>query len=110
MKKRLRKKRHIDEFAEWGRHLVVFRNTKNAADVFHDAFISEAIERNGCLCGGGLSDDKIDVIVELGKMADDPEGKFIKVTEWLNNRPDVEKWKAGSFIDLWNGNFDELED
>lgn len=44
------------------------------ADAFHDAFIIEAIEGNGCYCGGSLSDDKIDVIVELVKMSEDPEG------------------------------------
>lgn len=110
MKKRLRKKKHIGEFAEWGRQLVVIRNTKKNADEFHDAFISEAIEMNGCFCGGGLSDDKIDVIVELGKKSDDPESKFLKVTDWLNNRPDVETWKAGTLFDLWNGDYDEIEE
>lgn len=73
MKKRLRKKKHICEFAEWGRQLIATRNTKMDADAFHDAFIIEAIEGNGCYCGGSLSDDKIDVIVELVKMSEDPE-------------------------------------
>jgi uncharacterized protein YggL (DUF469 family) len=72
MKKRLRKKKHIDEFAEWGCQLIATRNTKRDADAFQDAFIIEAIEGNGCYCGGSLSDDRIDVIVELGKMSKTP--------------------------------------
>ncbi len=60
------------------------------ADAFQDAFIVEAIEGNGCYCGGSLSDDKIDVIVELGKVSEDPEGKFARVTAWLDTRSDIE--------------------
>lgn len=110
MKKRLRKKKHIGEFVEWGRHLLVSRNTKDNAEEFHDAFIFEAIEMNGCFCGGGLSDDKIDVIVELGKHSDDPEGRFARIVDWLNQRPDVDKWKYGPLVDLWYGKFDDIEE
>ena len=66
MKKRLRKKKHRGEFTEWGRQLVATRNTKNNAEAFQNAFIVEAIEGSGCYCGGSLSEDKLDVIVELG--------------------------------------------
>lgn len=110
MKKRLRKKKHCGEFSEWGRQLVAIRDTKKDADAFQDAFIAEAIEDNGCCCGGSLSDDKVDVIVELGKMTDDPEAKFSKVTAWLDARPDVEGWRAGPLFDLWHGDYDDIEE
>jgi uncharacterized protein YggL (DUF469 family) len=67
MKKRLRKKKHYGEFTEWGRQLIVTRNRKEGFDEFLDAFIEEAIEANGCYCGGGGSDDRLDVVVELGR-------------------------------------------
>ena len=110
MKKRLRKKKHIGEFAEWGRQLVASRNTNINADAFHDAFIIEAIEANGCYCGGSLSDDKINVIVELGKMSENLESKFAKVTAWIDKRSDIEEWRAGPLFDLWHGDYDDIED
>lgn len=108
MKKRLRKKKHLGDFSEWGRQLVAIRNTKKDADEFHDAFIIEAIEANGCYCGGSLSDDKINVIVELGKQSEDLESKFAKVTAWLDDRADVEEWRAGTLFDLWHGDYVDI--
>ncbi len=110
MKKRLRKKKHIGEFAEWGRQLIATRNTNIDSDAFQDAFIVEAIEGNGCYCGGSLSDDKIDVIVELGKMSEDPNGKFAKVTAGLDARSDIKGWRAGPLFDLWYGDYKDIED
>ena len=110
MKKRLRKKQHRGEFTEWGRQLVATRNTKEDADDFQDAFILQAIEANGCYCGGSLSDDKVDVIVELGRLSKDPETKFSKVTAWLDARQDVEDWRAGPLFDIWHGDYDDIED
>ena len=109
MKKRLRKKKHHGEFVEWGRQLVATRNTRSDADAFQDAFILEAIEANGCYCGGSMSDDKIDVIIELGRMPDDPAAKFAKVTGWLDARPDVEGWRAGELFDTWHSDYDDIE-
>jgi uncharacterized protein YggL (DUF469 family) len=103
MKKRLRKKKHVGEFTEWGRQLIATRNTKADAEAFQDAFIVEAIEGNGCCCGGGMSEDQINVVVELGKSSDDPEGRFAKVAAWLDARPDVQGWEAGPVFDLWHG-------
>jgi uncharacterized protein YggL (DUF469 family) len=110
MKKRLRKKKHCGEFTEWGRRLVVTRNTKADADAFLDAFIAEAIEANGCHCGGSLSDDKLDVVVELGRMSNNPEAEFARVAGWLDARPDVETWRAGELFDVWHGDFQDIED
>jgi uncharacterized protein YggL (DUF469 family) len=109
MKRRLRKKKHLGEFAEWGRRLIVTRNTQAEADAFQDAFICEAIEGNGCCCGGAMSAEQIDVIVELGKADDDPDGRFARVTAWLDARADVRGWQAGPLFDLWYGDFDDLE-
>jgi uncharacterized protein YggL (DUF469 family) len=110
MKKRLRKKKHRGKFTEWGRQLVATRNTKADSDAFQDAFILEAVEANGCYCGGLLSADKIDVVVEIGRMSEDPEAKFLKVTSWLDARPDVKNWKAGPMFDVWHGNYDDIKD
>ncbi len=110
MKKRLRKKKHVGEFAQWGRQLVITRNTKDGFDEFLDAFILEAVEANGCYCGGGGQDDKLDVVVELGRRSDDPGARFKRITDWLDARADVQSWKAGEEMDLWYGPFLDIED
>jgi uncharacterized protein len=103
MKKRLRKKKRIGEFIEWGRRLVVTRNSKDGFDEFFDAFIEEAIETNGCFCGGGGKEDNLDIIVELGQRSTDPEPKFERIAAWLSNRFDVQCWQASGEFDLWHG-------
>lgn len=102
MKKRLRKKKHIGEFAEWGVQLVVMRNRKDEYDEFFDTFVEEAIESNGCLCGGGGKEDILDVVVELGPRSGDPDAKMMKVTAWLDAREDVKHWRIGPEFDVWH--------
>jgi len=110
MKKRLRKKKHVGEFTEWGRRLVITRNRKDGFDEFLDAFIEEAIEASGCYCGGGGKEDRLDVVVELGRRSDDPAARLKRITTWLDARPDVQSWKAGDEFDIWHGNFKDIEE
>jgi len=110
MKKRLRKKKHLGEFAEWGRQIVITRNRKNEFDEFLDAFLEEAIETNGCYCGGGGKEDKLDVVVELGRRASDPDAKLAKITAWLDGRPDVQDYKIRDLFDIWHDNFEDIEE
>ena len=72
MKKRLRKKKHLDEFAEWGRRLVIKRNRKDGFDDFLDNFIRDAIEANGCYCGGS-GEGTILTVSETKYQVDDNE-------------------------------------
>jgi len=110
VKKRLRKKKHHGEFTEWGRQLVITRNRKDGFDEFLDAFIEEAIEANGCYCGGGGKEDKLDFVVELGRCSDDPAARLKKITAWLDARPDVQNWIVGKEFDIWHGDFKDIED
>ena len=110
MKKRLRKKKHCGEFTEWGRQLVIMRNRKDGFDEFLDAFIEEAIESKGCYCGGGGSEDKLDVVVELGRRSDDPAARLKRIIAWLEARPDVQNWRVGEEFDVWHENFQDIDD
>ncbi|MDZ4165475.1 MAG: 50S ribosome-binding protein YggL [Smithellaceae bacterium] len=110
MKKRLRKKKHCDEFTAWGRQLVITRNRKDGFDDFLDAFIGEAIEANGCSCGGGGKEDRLDVVVELGRRSDDPGAKLKRIEAWLDARPDVQAWRTSEEVDLWHGDVEENAD
>jgi len=102
MKKRLRKKKHLGEFTEWGRQLVIIRNRKDGFDEFFDAFIEEAVELNGCYCGGGGKEDTLEVIVELGRRSDEPDARLKGITAWLDARSDVESWKVSEELDVWH--------
>ena len=94
---------------KWGRQLVVTRDRKDGFDEFLDAFIEEAIESNGCYCGGGGKEDKLDVIVELGRRSDNPDAKLSRITAWLDARTDVKNWKVGEEFDIWHGDFQDIE-
>ncbi|MGD0233494.1 MAG: 50S ribosome-binding protein YggL [Syntrophorhabdales bacterium] len=107
MNKRLRKKKRCGEYAEWGRQLIVTRNRKQGFDEFLDAFIEEAIEANGCYCGGGGTEDKLDVVVELGRRSDDPGDRMKRIAAWLDARTDVKSWRMSEEFDLWHGDIPE---
>jgi len=108
MKKRLRKKKHYGEFTEWGRQLIVTRNRKDGFDEFLDDFIIQAVEVAGCYCGGGGSNDRLDVVVELGRRLDDPDARLKKITVWLDARPDVQSWQVSEEFDVWHGEFKDI--
>ena len=110
MKKRLRKKKHHGEFTEWGRQLVIIRNQKGGFDEFLDAFIEEAIEANGCYCGGGGNGEKLGFVVELGRRSDNPDVRLNKITAWLDARSDVQNWRVSEEFDLWHGDFEDIDD
>lgn len=108
MKKRLRKKKHFGEFTVWGRLLVILRNRKDGFDEFFDDFIEEAIESNGCYCGGGGNEDRLNVVVELGRLSDDPPARLRRITDWLDARPDVQNWRVGEEFDVWHEDYHDL--
>jgi len=108
MKKRLRRKKHIGEFAEFGRQLIITRNKKQGFDEFLDAFIEDAIEANGCFCGGGGCDDKLDVVIELARRSHDPDARLKRIIYWVESRSDVKGYQVGPEFDLWHGDFKEI--
>ena len=110
MKKRLRKKKHRGEFTEWGRQILILRNQKDGLDEFLDAFIEEAIEANGCYCGGGATAEKLSFVIELGQRSDHPDDKFKRIAEWLDARSDIETWRAGEEFDLWHGDYEDIKE
>ena len=103
MRIRLRKKKHVGEFTEWGRQFIIARNRRDGFNEFLDAFIEEAIEANGCFCGGGGKEDKLDVIVELGRNLADADLKKDCIIKWLESRQDVKSWRIGEVFDIWHG-------
>ncbi len=90
--------------------IIVTRNRKEGFDEFLDAFIEEAIEANGCYCGGGGKEERLDVVVELGRCSDGPDARLTKITACLDGRPDVQNWRTSDEFDIWHGDFQDIED
>jgi uncharacterized protein len=109
MKKRLRKKRHLGEFIEWGVSIAVVRKHQDDFDSFLDDFIEQAIERNGLYFSGGGKADYLKGVIELGKKSGDLEERLQKILEWLANRKDVESYVIGNMLDLWHGPFNDID-
>jgi len=110
MRKRLRKKKHVGEFKEFGVQIIIRRNTLRDYDEFIWAFVEEAVEFNDCYCGGGGMEDKCDMYIELGRSADDPMARLKGITDWLDSRGDVESYRVGEINDAWYGPFEDLEE
>jgi uncharacterized protein len=109
MRKRLRKKKHLGEFVEWGVPLAVRRRHDEDFDNFLEDFLTQAIEANGLAFGGSGLGDRLTGIIELGRPADPVDAHLQQVRRWLDAREDVEQYLVGQFVDLWHGPFDELD-
>ncbi len=107
MNKRLRKKKHLAEFTEWGCEVAIKLIDGNRFDPFLDDFIAE-IEANQCYCGGGGHDDHLGMFIELGLDRDRAEARLGNIVVWLQARSDVATFKLGKVIDSWNGDLEEL--
>jgi hypothetical protein len=104
MKKRLRKKLHKGEFQELGFE-VRFRTTDsisdNDFDSLVDAFIDQAIEGNGLMCGGGGKKPEWSVFVTLDRRGSAMEGHRQAVQKWLTARSEVKEVEVGPLVDAW---------
>jgi uncharacterized protein YggL (DUF469 family) len=90
VRKRLRKKLHVGEFQELGfevRFQVADNLSYDAFDTVVDAFISQAIEAHGLLCGGGGTNPEWSVFVTRVGRGSATEGHRQAIETWLVARP-----------------------
>ena len=107
MKKRLRKKKHLGEFAVRGVSLrVSFADGLNADafDRFIDDFIGW-IEAKGLLFGGGGSHQSgwEGVIDPSSKALEVPPDILLDLQSWLGGREQVSGFEISPPWDLWHG-------
>ena len=100
MKRRLRKKRLVGEFRQFGIHLDVHLRGDADVDSFFDEFLEEAVEGNGLQFGGGFQSDRpvIAGFVELGGI-DNVAANRSKVHRWLELHVAVETFSCGEPVD-----------
>jgi uncharacterized protein YggL (DUF469 family) len=105
VKKRLRKKLHVGAFQELGFE-VHFRVADNlsydAFDAVVDAFISQAIEAYGLLCGGGGQNPEWSVFVTREGRGSATEEHRQAIERWLATRPEVNTVQIGPLVDAWH--------
>lgn len=102
MKKRLRKKRRMGEFREWGCSVEVVLKSPADLDRFLDMFVGW-VEDLGCYCGGGGGGNGLSMIVELGNEGRKPESLRCSLLERLKSCPLVAAVSVSPLFDLWHG-------
>lgn len=104
MKKRLRKKLRRGEFQELGFE-ICFRAAEDISeetfDNVVDAFISQAIEANGLICGGGGRKPEWEVFVTLDRRGSATEMHRQTVQRWLATYPEISTTQVGPLVDAW---------
>lgn len=112
MKKRLRKKKRVGEFQEFG-FAAGFRfsselDTKTRNDLI-DRFIEKAIEDNGLQFGGG-GDSEWNGFVAHDKPRRSTTNVHRKAVEqWFVKEPEILEYYVTDLIDSWYGGFDKVE-
>jgi uncharacterized protein YggL (DUF469 family) len=128
MRKRLRKKKRLGEFRQYGFAVEAilavdteWRDGKEwgdqLIDQFWDAWIAFVEARS--LAGGGMSgpsragdaDTYFDVLVtgDKRKQSPTPEDRAA-VKQWLATHPLVRRWRVSGYVDCWHGSLDELDE
>lgn len=95
---RQRKKLHLGEFQELGFQVgyqFISDLPFEAQEQLIDAFLLEAIESRGLLCGGGF-------VVKAGG-GSPSEADRAAVVEWLKSRNELAEVAASEFVDAWYG-------
>ncbi len=106
MKKRLRKKKHLKEFTEFGIDIdfsIGVEISEEEFDSLIDRFISDFVEGNGLYCGGGWNPKErtAGFIIEVGRKKGNCDFYAERLQNWFENEgikpPEVYK-----IVDLWN--------
>lgn len=106
MRKRLRKKRRLDEFREsiFGVRFSLREGlAPEATDEFLWRFLEGAIEASGLSCGGGGQGPAWEFYVQLASRGSPSEGQRAAVGSWLAQQPEVRTYVVGDFFDGWHG-------
>jgi uncharacterized protein YggL (DUF469 family) len=111
MKKRLRKKKRIGEFKEFGfKAGFRFSNhiTKKARNNLLNRFIEEAIEKNGLQFGGGGGGSEWDGFVAINKSRGSTlETHRQAVENWFIHEAEIQEYYVTTMIDAWYGHLDD---
>ena len=106
MRKRLRKKLHRKEFAEYGFSIWLRFNkglAEQESDRFIDRFLAELIEANGLQFGGGGNRNEWEGVVAKAGRGSASEAHRQLVRDWLGSRSAIAEYQIGELQDVWYG-------
>ena len=92
MKKRLRKKLHLKEYAEYGvdmdLKILSYIGPEEFDKFIEEGFIEEFVEGNGLYCGGGwdLETKSAGLFIETGRELAKAENIAKKIKVWLEGK------------------------
>ena len=101
-KRRLRKKLHLDEFQEMGFTVYAEFHDSTDMDDLADAFILNAIEKNGLVFGGSVG-PVIDGFVTLSGKGSATDEHRNAVKTWFFSQPVFKEIVVGELVDAWYG-------
>jgi uncharacterized protein YggL (DUF469 family) len=113
MRKRLRKKKRIGEFHEFG-FKAGFRFsdqlTNSARNNLLNRFIEDAIEKNGLQYGGGGDGNEWNGFVVLNKpRGSTHERHRQEIENWFINEAEVKEYYLTDMFDAWYGQLDDVD-
>ena len=102
MRKRLRKKKHLGEFQEFGVNVVAKLRPGVDFDAFLDDFLCYAVEANGLAFGGGGTALEFEGFLELGNRAV-YVSNLTTVSTWLAADSRIKSFQLAEPVDAWHG-------
>lgn len=102
MKKRIRKKKRLGEFREWGCEIEITLRSPSDLDIFLDLFVQQ-IEEMGCYCGGGGAGVRLSMMAELGRGEQNSLILKERLLGWVKACHMVQDSSASPIFDLWHG-------
>jgi uncharacterized protein YggL (DUF469 family) len=113
MKKRLRKKKRIGEFQEFGFKAgfrFSDRLTTEARNHLLEKFIEEAIEKNGLQYGGGGDGNEWNGFVALDKPRGSARERHRQAVEnWFIQEAEVNEYYLTDMVDAWYGHLADID-
>ena len=102
MKKRIRKKKHLGEFKEFGFTIAFTTQDLTLAqeDAFWDRWILN-VEASGLAYGGACGPGDWDGFITLAERGSATDGHRAVIEKWLSSEAVVTKHEVGALVDAW---------
>ncbi len=107
MKKRLRKKKRLGEFQEFGFYLDAEYDEIKDESKFDDFIdrVLDMIEDNGFVCGGKFLEEQFDGFLSLSNPSLELESQKKALLESLKSISEIKKAEVSENVDAWYGPF-----
>jgi len=96
MKKRIRKKLKLKEYAEQGfRILIQFDRENSKSKTLVQDFLNFTIDQNNLSCGGCTGDNQLELFITSITRASANEKHRHLIDQWIKKRPEITSFNIG---------------